>query len=613
MASLPSKDNSVEYFAPRIRIAILLILATTGVLTAKLWYLQLIKGESYVEMSQSNRVRLFRLPPSRGRILDATGQVLAENRPSFTFSVLPGELENPREVIQTCSSILGITEERMRGLVERSRSIPKYMTFPIKKNMSLEELSLIKSRAADSKGVVLETKPLRLYPFRETLCHEIGNLGEVSSEDLAKSYRVGYRTGDLIGKTGIEKEYENFLKGEEGWEQVEIDAKGRHLNTLSSKPPRTGADIYLTVDAAFQRYVESVFTHRAGSVVAVDPDTGRILAMASKPGFDLNLFSHSITDRQWKTLHSDPLHPLENRSIRGQYSPASTFKIVTATAALAEGIITPKDTITCKGELELGGEVFRCWNQYGHGKVALHRAVVESCDSYFYELGLRLGPERIARYASLLGLGTPSGLGLPQELPGLIPTPSWKLRTYGDSWKDGETLNVAIGQGYLVSTPLQLAMMTAALANGGKVLRPTIVRQIASSEGEVIYDHSPVVRWELPLRQEHLKELRAAMTDVVADKRGTGRKCRVPGITIRAKTGTSQVIRVKRRPREGDQVPYHERTHAIFVAYVDDKPKKIALAVIVEHGGGGGDSAASIARKIIARYYGVPDPGEPNE
>ncbi len=613
MANLPSRDNSVEYFAPRIWITIVVVLATMGVLAARLWYLQLIKGESYAEMSRGNRVRLFRLPPSRGRILDATGRVLAENRPSFTISILPAELEHSRKVIQVCSSVLGITEEKIRKLIERSRSIPKYMTFPIKKNVSLEEVSLIKSRAADCKELVLEIKPLRLYPFHETLCHEIGNLREVSPQELAKGSRVGYRTGDLIGKTGIEKEYETYLKGEEGWEQVEIDAKGRHLKSLATKPPKTGADVYLTVDADFQNYVEKVFTRRAGSVVAVDPDTGRVLAMVSKPGFDLNLFSHSITDRQWKTLYSDPLHPLENRSIRGLYSPASTFKIVTALAAVSVGMVTPKETFVCKGKLELGGEIFRCWNEYGHGKVQFHKAIVESCDIYFYQVGLRLGPERIARYASLLGLGTPTGISLPQELPGLIPTPAWKLRTYGDSWKDGETLNIAIGQGYLCSTPLQLAMMTAAVANGGKILRPAIVQRIVAPDGHVIFGHSPVVRWTLPVKQGELDELRSALTDVVADKKGTGRRCRIPGITISAKTGTSQVIRVKQRAKEDDQIPYHERTHAMFVAYVNNRPKKIALAVIVEHGGGGGASAAPIARKIIARYYGLADPGDPRE
>jgi len=345
----------------------------------------------------------------------------------------------------------------------------------------------------------------------------------------------------------------------------------------------------------------------------VDPDTGRILAMVSKPGFDLNMFSPSISERQWKSLNSDPLHPLENRSIRGLYSPASTFKIVTAAAGLAENVIDPGHKFTCKGNLELRGQVFRCWNQYGHGKVGLHRAIVESCDIYFYELGLRLGGDRMARWASLFGLGQPTGIGLPQELPGLLPTSAWKLRTYSEHWKEGETVTLAIGQGYLVSTPIQLAMMTAALANGGKLLKPAIVQKVVSHDGRVIFEHVPLVRRNIPLDPAAASVLSTAMRDVVADRKGTGRRCRVPGLNIKAKTGTSQVIRLKERTAEDDRIPYHERTHAIFVAYVDDQPKKLALVVIVEHGGGGGASAAPIARKIIARYYGVPDPGAPSD
>lgn len=581
------------------------------VLAAKLWTLQLIQGQSYVEMSYNNRVRFIRLAPSRGRILDLKGHVLAENHPSFTFSIVPAELDNPRDLIYNLSPILGLTEEKMRGLIERSRSTPKFLNFPIKKNMSFEEVSLLKAKGAESKGVVLEVKPVRMYPFHETLCHVLGTLGETTADELAKLSGFGYRTGDLIGKSGIEKQYETYLKGEEGWEQVEIDARGRQLASLASRQPKTGADVMLTVDADFQRYVEEVFVHRAGSVVAVDPETGRILAIVSKPGFDLNLFSPGISERQWKTLNSDPLHPLENRSIRGQYSPASTFKLVTAAAALAEHAVEPTAKITCRGELDLMGQVFRCWNPHGHSNVALHKAIVESCDSYFYELGLKLGPDRIAKYASLLGLGTPTGLGLPQELPGLIPTPAWKLRTSGDVWKDGESVTFAIGQGYLVSTPIQMAMMTAALANGGKLLRPALVKKIMGPDGALIFEHSPVTRWEIPLDRPDLDRLQNAMTDVVADRRGTGAKCRIPGINIHAKTGTSQVIRVKQRTQEGDQIPYHERTHAMFVAYVNDRPQRIAVAVVVEHGGGGGASAAPIARKVIARYYGVPDPGDP--
>lgn len=613
MPDLPQRDTSLFYFGPRIRIAVVIMLLVMGLLAARLWQLQLVRGESFLKMSQSNRARLVRLPPPRGKIVDAAGHVLAENSPSFTFSVVPGELKDPQRLIQTCSNVLGMTPERLRGLLERSRSIPRFMNFPLKRNMSLEEVSLLKSQITDLKGVALEVRPRRVYPWGETLCHLTGTVGEISPEALAKGAGFGYRGGDFVGKSGIEKEYETHLKGEAGWERIEIDAKGRHLGTMSQKAPRPGADVGLTIDADFQRYAEEVFIHRAGSVVAMDPDTGRILAMVSKPGFDLNMFSPSISERQWKILNSDPLHPLENRAIRGLYSPASTFKIITAAAGLAENVVDPGHKFTCKGELELRGQAFRCWNQYGHGKVDLHRAIVESCDIYFYELGLRLGGDRISRCASLFGLGQPTGIELPQELPGLLPNSAWKLRTYGEPWKDGETVTLAIGQGYLVCTPIQLAVMTAALANGGKLLKPAVVRRVVSSEGRILFDHVPLVRRNISLDPDDLALLRSAMSHVVSDKRGTGRRCRIPGIEIKAKTGTSQVIRVKERIAEDDQIPYHERTHAIFVAYVDDQPKKLALVVIVEHGGGGGASAAPIARKIIARFYGVPDPGDPKD
>lgn len=613
MTELPSKEHFVDYFSPRVRIATALVFIFMALLAAKLWHLQMIQGEAYNEMSDNNRVRLMRMPSARGRVLDAKGRVLAENTPSFTLSIVPGELDKAQELIQTYAPILGITQERMRGIIERSRTIPKFMNYPVKKNMSLEEVSLVKAHASDLRGVALETKPLRVYPGQDTLCHVIGTVGEISQEELAKTSRTGYRTGDIVGKLGIEKEYESYLKGEEGWEQLEIDAKGRTLSTVSRKPPRNGADVILTVDSAFQKFVEDVFIHRAGSVVAVDPDTGRVLAMVSKPSFDLNLFSPSISERQWKTLNSDPLHPLENRATRGLYSPGSTFKIVTGIAGLSEHIITPDRKFSCKGQLELGGQVFRCWNPYGHGSVSLHRAFVESCDIYFYELGLKLGADRIGKYAAMFGLGAPTGVGLPQELPGLIPTSAWKMRTYGDSWKDGETLTVAIGQGYLVCTPIQLAMMTAAMANEGKLMKPAIVRQIVAADGEVVFDHSPVVRWEIPVDPKIFSLINSALTDVVTDSKGTGKRCRIPGINIKAKTGTTQVIRVKQRTKEEDQIPYHERTHAMFVAYVNDRPQKIALAIIVEHGGGGGASAAPLARKIIARYYGVPDPEDSEE
>ncbi len=613
MTEFPSKESSVGYFATRLKIAGLLMLTLTILLVGKLWQLQLIQGQAFIEQAYNNRVRLVRLPPPRGRILDAKGRVLAQNVPTFTFSVMPGEVKDPSELAHAYADSLGMSEEKMRSLLERNKNSPRYISFPIKKNLSLEEVSLMKSRIVEPRGALLEVRPLRRFPYKDSLCHIIGTLGEISAEELTKNAKLGYRTGDLVGKSGIEKEYESYLRGEEGWEQLEIDAKGKQLANVHRRAPKTGADVVLTIDVELQKYIEDIFFYGAGSVVAIDPDTGKILAMVSKPGFDLNLFSPSISDRNWKELNSDQLHPLENRSIRGLYSPASTFKVVTAMAALNDKVISPEKRFSCPGELQLAGQVFRCWNPYGHGAISLHRAITESCDVYFYDLGLKIGPDRMAKYAAMFGFGTPTGLGLPQELPGLIPTPAWKSRTYSDTWKDGETITLAIGQGYLVSTPVQLAAMTAALANKGKLLRPALIQQIVARDGSVVFEQSPILRWDMRLDHGNMAEIESAMRDVVMDKKGTGRRCRIPNINICAKTGTSQVIRMKQRTKEEDLIPYHERTHAIFIAYVNDRPKKIALAVIVEHGGGGGASAAPIARKIIAKYYGVPDPGDPEE
>ncbi len=613
MVEFSRSESPAESFKPRIRWAAILMVLVLAILAARLWHLQLIQGDSYVDMSRSNRMKLVRLTPSRGRILDCTGRVLADNSPGFTLGVVRGELVNPQEVIDSCAPIVGMPPERMRRLIDQSRSVARFLTFPLKKNVTLEEVSLIKARASDLKGLTLEVSPRRVHPLGRSLCHVLGTLGEISPEELSRSAQTGYRGGDFIGKSGLEKEYEPYLKGVEGWERIEIDAMGNQLGSRGRKPPEQGADLMLTVDVQFQQFVEQVFVHEAGSVVAVDPDTGRILALVSNPGFDLNLFSPAISQRQWKSLNSDPLNPLENRATRGLYSPASAFKIVISTAALAERVIKPEQTFTCKGELELKGQTFRCWNPYGHGKIALRRAIIESCDIYFYELGLKLGGDSIARYASLFGLGKPSGVGLPEELPGLIPTSAWKLRTHGEPWKDGETVNLSIGQGYLVATPVQIAMMTATAANGGRLLKPAIVQQIRSADGRMVFEHSPVLRWKLPLDDADSSFLREAMLGVVADGRGTGKRCRIPGIKVAGKTGTSQVIRQKQRLAEDAEIPYHERPHAIFVAYVDTMPKKIAVVVVVEHGGSGGKVAAPIARKIICKYYGVPDPGDPED
>ncbi len=602
-------DHAIDHFRFRITVAAVLILVSFGLLAARLWQLQMMRGESYERKATENRVRVLRLPAARGRILDCEGRLLADNRAGFSFSIVPGEIASSRELVDSYSRLLGLPPEKMRHAVERSREVPKFVSFPIRKNLSFEEVALIRTGGEELKGVAVEVRPYRGYSFGETLCHVIGTLGEVSSEELSKLSHLGYRPGDLVGKTGIEKQYESFLRGVDGWEQIEIDAKGKQLGYLARKAPQTGSDVLLTLDVGLQRFVEKAFGNRAGSVVAVDPDTGKILAMVSKPAFDLDLFSPSISERDWKTLEKDPLHPLENRSIRGLYAPASTFKIVTAAAALGENLVNPNEKVECKGSFEAAGQTFRCWNPYGHGQVSLHRAITESCDVYFYKLGLKIGVDRMAKYAALFGLGNPTGVSLPQELPGLVPTSPWKMRTYGEPFKDGETLAVAIGQGYMVSTPLQLALMTSAVVNGGKLLRPAIVETIKSSTGKTVFSHSPVVRSTLPLSEKHLAFLSAAMEGSVSEKSGTGRRCAVAGLRIGGKTGTAQVIRLREPAIAEEKIPYHERTHAIFVAYVDRRNQKLAVAVVVEHGGGGGAVASPIAREIITHYYGIPQAG----
>jgi penicillin-binding protein 2 len=611
MSNLPSKADHNLYFRRTILTAKLIVLTALAVIAVKLWHLQVVQGENYVEMSISNRMRMVRLAPSRGKILDDNGTILAENKPGFIFSIVRGLLDNPQRIVDQFSDVLGIVPEKIRSLLDRSQSASPFLPFIVKKGLSFEELSLIKSSSTDMRGATIETRPLRRYPLGETLCHVIGTLGEISPQELSTLGKFGYASGDFVGKSGIEKEYDTYLKGQEGWEQIEIDAKGRQLREVFRSPANAGGNLYLTVDSGLQKYVEDIFVHRAGSVVVMDPDTGRILALVSKPGFDLNMFSPAISDREWKTLNSDPLHPLENRSIRGLYPPASTFKIVMAAAALAEKVVRPDHKFVCSGELEHRGLVFRCWNQYGHGPVDLYRAIVESCDIYFYEIGLRLGIDRIARWASYFGFGKPSGIGLPQELPGLFPSSPWKMRTYGEPVKEGEILAISIGQGYVSATPLQLAVMTASIANGGKLIKPFIVSRILSSSGEIVFEQKPVTKWTIPMDAGDLELIRSSLRSVVTDPRGTGKKVNIPGVSVRGKTGTSQVVSAKQQSQEGESAPYHERTHAMFVAIVDDRPNKLAIVVIVEHGGGGGTTAAPLARKIICRYYGLRDPGDP--
>jgi penicillin-binding protein 2 len=433
----------------------------------------------------------------------------------------------------------------------------------------------------------------------------IGFTGEVSREELDRSTAGKFSSGDIIGKFGIEKFLDSHLRGKSGAEQVEVNVAGKAIRSLGRIPATTGDNVVLTIDSALQEAAWSALGNRAGAVVVLDPRNGAVLALVSSPSFDPNLFNGGISFNDWERLSNDPGHPIENRSISGQYPPGSTYKIVLAAAALEEGLITPETTFYCNGTFELGDRVFHCWQAKGHGNVNLHRAIVESCDVYFYNLGKLLGVDRIATYARAFGLGTPLGIDLPREKSGLIPTKQWKLSRLRESWQMGETISLAIGQGFNLVTPIQLANAYATLANGGTLYRPRLIKQLESLDGHVVKIFQPEKQGVLPVRPQYIQAINQALWGVVNEKGGTGYILKRQEQDVCGKTGTAQVIGLPQdeKARKAKRVSADFRDHALFVCFAPYENPEIVVAVIVENAGHGGSAAAPVARKVIDTYF----------
>jgi penicillin-binding protein 2 len=407
--------------------------------------------------------------------------------------------------------------------------------------------------------------------------------------------------GDLVGKTGLERRWESYLRGVNGGQQVEVDSLGRRLRVLREVEEIPGHTLRVTLDRDLQLAADRALGERAGSVVALDPRSGEILAMVNHPSFDPNIFARGIRPQEWRALIRDRTHPLMNRAIQGQYPPGSTFKFIVAVAALQEGIVNPFTSVRCAGGLSYGNRFFRCWRKGGHGSVNVHEALVHSCDTFFYQVAQRLGVDVIAQYARWFGLGEPTGIELDHERSGVIPDSAWKLRRFGQPWFAGETLSVAIGQGYVTATPLQMANALAMLATGVR-FRPYLVREVESPEGAVVFRQEPQRVAELAVRPSVLKQVRDALRDVV--ERGTGKNARLPNVAVAGKTGTSQVVRLgKERPHPG-RLPREHRDHAWFVAYAPAEDPEIVVAAVVEHAeGGGGAVAAPLVRSVLREYF----------
>jgi len=601
---IKSIDN--DYYRQRLSGPLIVVLLSFAILSTRLFYLQIIEGDTYYTKSENNCIRLQRIPPERGLIFDQNGMLLVDNRPSFDIEIVPKDAKPYEHVLPALSKFLQEPESKLLAILKKARGSAAYRPVIMKRDVARDLLAKIEANLYDLPGVQVRVTPRRHYVHR-TAVHLIGYLGEINKKELRTRDIKKYRQGDYIGKYGIEKYYESYLRGEKGGRQVEVDVNGRVLKVHVTEKPKPGHNLYLTLDVNLQKKVEELLENKSGAVVAMDPNTGMVLAFASKPDFDPNIFVDGMTNKQWQKLVSDYQKPLHNKVLQGEYPPGSTYKIVTAMAGLEEKVVSLNEKIECHGRYRLGNRTYRCWKKHGHGWMNLVDAIRESCDVYFYQLGLQLGVDRLARYAVNCGLGKNTGTGMDLERKGLIPTSKWKLLKTGEVWQRGETLSIAIGQGFNLVTPMQMVCFTAAVANGGTIYQPQFIKRIQTVGGKQLFTASPKKTGKLPANQKTIQILKKGLWEVVNKQGGTAYwYARDKNIEICGKTGTSQVVSLEKREEEeqksSDKSRYED--HAWFVAYAPSVEPRIAVAVLIEHGGHGSSAASPIAKEIIKTYLG---------
>jgi len=569
-------------------------------LLSRLWYLQVISAEDLIGQSENNRLRFVPVAAPRGAILDRNGKVLVSNTPSFSVAVIPQDVKNKEQLIDNLARYLNLDRKEIETKWTKGQGRAKYYPLVVASGITRDQMEYLEENRLSLSGVNIEMKPIRAYTNGVLASHLLGYLGEISEDELNSDRYQEYNAGDYVGKSGIERSWESYLHGTDGGRQIEVDARGRFLRTVAETGTSVGNTVMLTIDLEMQKAAEKALGDQAGAAVAMDVNTGEILAFASSPDYDPALFTGRMPPDIWKKYLDDERHPLENKALKGMYPPGSTFKIVTAIAGLEEGLIDEHTSIQCSGSYKFGNSTFRCWERKGHGTVDLRKSLRESCDVYYYKLAERLGVNRIAKYARRLGLGAPLGIGLENEKGGVIPTEEWKLKRFGKKWFSGETLSVGIGQGYVLTTPIQLASMIATVANEGSVYRPHLVKRVVDLDGKVLQDFAPQVLSKADLKPLTYRLVKEGLFAVVNEPRGTGGMSRLYEVKVAGKTGSSQVVKL--RDSKGD-VPYRFRDHALFVAFAPYEKPEIAVAVIVEHGEHGGSAAAPVSAKILRAYF----------
>jgi penicillin-binding protein 2 len=526
-------------------------------------------------------------------MFDRSGLPLVDNRPAFSLVVVPRDVPDMGALVARLASLLAVPESELR---ERLGRVSSDSPWPVRlsRGLSLEEVARIEEWRLDLPGVTVEVEPQRAYPSIQFAAHLLGYVREASDQDVGRN---GARRGDLIGQTGLERLQDEHLRGRDGGEEVEVDAYGRLIRVLDRREPVPGAHMWTTIDRRIQQAAEDALGPRSGAIVVMDPRNGDVLALASHPAYPVERFTRPLDRETWLALVQDPTRPLLNRAVQGVYPPGSLFKVVVAAAALQAQVITPFDRLSCPRQWMFGGRPYHNWEDVDRGALTLHEALQLSCNTFFYQLGLKLGPEKIVEMADKFGLGRGTESGLTGERPGLVPSPGWKRETLKDKWHPGDTVSLSIGQGLVTVTPLQMARLMSAVANGGTLWKPRFVDHVATPDGRLIREEAPAIQGRVELAPVIFDFLHDALASVVAE--GTGKQARIPGVTVAGKTGTAQT----REFHSDAERKRRDRDHAWFAGFAPVEEPQAVIVVFVEHGGLGGQAAAPLAREVLKAIF----------
>ena len=616
LTPLKNLDRELARFHGRLKAGAAFVALLAATLLAREFYLQVVQHEHYIQRAESNRISLVPTAPNRGLILDRNDQILAENYSAYTLEVTRAQTHDLEATLAEVGKLIEITPGQLRRFRRLLTESHEFETVPLKSKLSDEEVAILAANRYRLPGIEVKARLFRNYQAGPGMAHVVGFIGRINDRDLKRLRESGreqnYKGSVHIGKTGLEQSYETLLHGRTGFDQMETDASGRAVRMLSRIPPVPGKDLRLHLDLGLQAVAEHAFGDFLGGLVALDPNTGGVLALVSRPGFDPNLFIDGVDPDTWKELNESAERPMVNRALRGIYPPGSTIKPFMALAGLELGVRKPTDSIADPGYFSLPNSrhQFRDWKRGGHGSVDLRKSIAQSCDIYYYRLAVEMGIDRMHDYLAKFGLGERSGIDLEGESPGLLPSRDWKQRRWKKAWYPGETVIAGIGQGYHLTTPLQLATATAMLANGGKRIEPRLVQAVRDPLSHVWQLQPTVARGQVAITPAHLAAVREGMMDVMRPGGTASAAAAGAPYTIAGKTGTAQVVGIKQGARyDESRVARQHRDHALFIAYAPAEDPKIAVAVMVENGGHGGSTAAPIARAVFDYYLTGKRPG----